>query len=72
MYIHIQLSKSKKGKEAHLNAFKNDDKLGEPLLLIEDMKLSEIRNGDLKCVIVIPWQIKGIDSAPCTVLAEIK
>lgn len=61
-----------KGKEAHLNAFKIDGNLGESLLLIEDMKLSEIKNGDLKCVIVIPWQIEGIDSAPCTVLAEIE
>lgn len=59
------------GKEAHLNAFKNDGNFGAPLLLIEDMKLGDISNGDLKCVIVVPWQIKGIDSAPCTVIAEI-
>lgn len=61
----------KLGKEAHLNAFEENEKFGEPLLLIEDMKLDNIQNEDLKSIIVVPWQIKGIDSAPCTVLAKI-
>lgn len=61
----------RKGKEAHLNAFIESDDLGDPLLLIEDMKLQEIKNMSLSEVIVVPWQIKGIDSAPCTVLAKI-
>jgi arylformamidase len=60
------------GKEAHLNAFEKNKEFGEPLLLIEDMKLGNVKNEDLENIIVVPWQIKGIDSAPCTVLAKIK
>ncbi len=59
------------GTEAHLNAFRKNKKLSEPLLLIEDMKLDDIKNKDLKWLMVVPWQIKGVDSAPCTVLADI-
>ena len=62
---------SKSGEE-HVNAFKKSKDFGEPLLLIEDMKLGNVKNEDLESVIVVPWQIKGIDSAPCTVLATIK
>lgn len=58
------------GKEAHLNAFEKNNEFGEPLLLIEDMRLSNVKNEDLESIIVVPWQIKGIDSAPCTVLAK--
>lgn len=60
------------GRKAHLNAFKDVDGLGEPLLLIEDLKLNNIDKDSIKSVIVVPWQIKKIDSAPCTVLAELK
>jgi Predicted metal-dependent hydrolase len=60
------------GKEAHVNAFKKSKDFGEPLLLIEDMKLDSVKDEDLEGIIVVPWQIKGIDSAPCTVLAEVK
>lgn len=60
------------GRKAHLNAFKKYRNLGEPLLLIEDMKLGEIGNEDIESVIVSPWQVMGIDSAPCTVLGKIK
>jgi kynurenine formamidase len=61
------------GKKAHLNAFMENEELGEPLVLVEDMKLDNIENNDsIKSIIVVPWQIKGIDSAPCTVLAQIK
>ena len=60
------------GKEAHLNAFEKNNEFGEPLLLIEDMKLSNVKNESLESIIVVPWQIKGIDSAPCTVLAKVK
>lgn len=59
------------GEKAHINAFKIFDGLGEPLLLIEDMKLSDVENEILKEVTVIPWQIEGIDSAPCTVIGKI-
>jgi len=60
------------GREAHKTAFKKEDYSGEPLLIIEDMKLSAITTHDkLKKVLIIPWQISGIDSAPCVVLAEV-
>lgn len=59
------------GRKAHVNAFKEDEDLGKPVFLIEDMKLAGTSTEDLKWVMVVPWQIKGIDSAPCTVIAEI-
>ena len=60
------------GREAHTAAFINRDGLGEPLLLIEDMDLKVLSTKDkLRMVVVIPWQILGIDSAPCIVLAEV-
>jgi kynurenine formamidase len=62
----------KSGEEVHVNAFKKSKDFGEPLLLVEDMKLSNVQNEDLESIIVVPWQIKGIDSAPCTVLAKVK
>ncbi len=58
------------GEDTHLNAFEKNKDFGEPLLLIEDMKLNNVKNEDLESIIIIPWQIKGIDSAPCTVLAK--
>jgi kynurenine formamidase len=36
------------------------------------MNLKTLSNSKLKLVIVFPWQVDGIDSAPCTVLAEIE
>ena len=42
-----------------------------PILLIEDINLKYDLAG-LKRVIVLPLFIKGIDSSPCTVMAEIK
>lgn len=65
--------KPEKGKEAHLNAFIEKRELGKPLILVEDMKLDKIRNlNSIESIIVVPWQIRGVDSAPCTVLAKIK
>jgi len=61
-----------KGIEAHKAAFRVKNGLGKPLLLIEDMNLSTLSNNKLKSVIVLPWQVSGIDGAPCTVLAEIE
>lgn len=57
------------GEKAHLNAFEEHENLGEPLLFIEDMKLNDVENEELGRVIVVPWQLDGVDSAPCTVLA---
>lgn len=57
----------------HLNAFEENENFGEPLLLIEDMKLGDIKNkSSIETIMIVPWQIKGIDSAPCVVLAKIK
>jgi len=65
--------KPEQGKEAHLNAFTENEDFGEPLLLVEDMKLENIEDlGLVESIIVVPWQIKGIDSAPCTVIAKMK
>lgn len=60
------------GRKAHRAAFIPMDGGGQPLLLIEDMNLASISSQTLKKIIVIPWQIKGIDSAPCSVLAEVE
>ena len=46
--------------------------IGKPLVLVEDMKLDNKKLNSVKKIIVVPWQIKGIDSAPCTVIAKIK
>ena len=53
------------GRKAHC-AFLNPDE-GEPILLIEDMKLDT--NGNFNKVIVAPLLIDNADGAPCTVLA---
>jgi len=65
--------KPQQGKKAHLNAFMEKEELGNPLVLLEDMKLYKIKNLDaIETIIVVPWQINGIDSAPCTVIAKIE
>ena len=60
------------GREAHRAAFAIKMDLGEPLLLIEDMNLDALSSNELKHIIVFPWQVNNIDSAPCNVLAEIE
>lgn len=61
-----------RGRRAHLAAFEKRDGLGEPLLMIEDMNLAVLKSGEkLQKILVVPWFISGIDSAPCTVLAEV-
>jgi arylformamidase len=51
----------------------SDENYGEPLLLIEDMKLQNILRTDIiKKLFLVPWQIRGIDSAPCSVIAHLK
>jgi arylformamidase len=60
------------GRTAHRNAFKKIEGSGEPLLIIEDLNLEGLNGREKPSkVIVIPWQISDIDSAPCTVIAEI-
>lgn len=61
-----------RGRRAHLVAFERRDGLGEPLLLIEDMNLAVLKSDEkIQKILVVPWFISGIDSAPCTVLAEV-
>lgn len=58
--------------EVHQNAFRKVHSLGKPLVLVEDLDLRIVdEKSDLEKVIVIPWQVGSIDSAPCTVLARI-
>ena len=63
--------KREMGRETHRIFFQNHSFRGRPLCVIEDMNLSgDLRN--LKKVFVMPLFIKGIDSAPCTVLAILR
>ena len=55
----------KEGRLAH-QAFLNPNE-GEPILLIEDMKLDTI--GPFKKVVVAPLLIENADGAPCTIFA---
>ena len=56
------------GREAH-KAFLDHS---YPILLLEDMDLSMIRDGMLlKQIIVSPVRIENTDGSPCTVLANI-
>ncbi len=57
-------------KKTHITAFKDYESYGDPVLLIEDMNLEDVvENQKFSSVLVVPWQIKNIDSAPCTVIA---
>ncbi len=60
----------KMGREAH-RVFLNPTKPGKPVLIIEDMDLSAASFA-LKQVQVAPWLIRGLDSAPCTVIGTVK
>lgn len=60
------------GRKSHRAAFFNEIELGKPLLIIEDMDLKNISSNDyFTDIFVVPWQISGIDSAPCTVIAKV-
>jgi len=61
-----------RGRKAHLAAFEKHRGLSEPLLLLEDMNLTVLRKGEkIRELQIVPWLVVGIDSAPCTVLAEV-
>jgi arylformamidase len=63
----------KNAKKTHITAFTDNKFYGEPLLLIEDMDLGELNHESrIIDMIIVPWQINGIDSAPCTIIADIK
>jgi arylformamidase len=60
-------------KKTHITAFKDVDEYGDPLLLIEDMDLSGLSDlNTIEEMLIVPWQIIGVDSAPCTVVAVLK
>ena len=59
------------GREAHKTAFIDDGDLGDPILLVEDLKLDEVSDIKIRKIVVLPWQIEEMDSAPCSVLAEV-
>ena len=62
-----------KGRKAHLAAFERRDGLGEPLPLIEDMALAVLKLDEkIQKIVAVPRLIYDIDSAPCTVLAEVE
>ena len=62
-----------RGRKAHLAAFEKRSGFGEPLLVIEDMNLAVLKPSEkIQKITAVPWFISGIDSAPCTVLAEVK
>jgi arylformamidase len=58
--------------ETHQTAFREKDDYGNPLLLVEDLNFQSLSDEIVAEVLVVPWQIGGIDSSPCTVLARIK
>ena len=61
-----------RGRRAHLSAFEKRNDFGEPLLLIEDMNLAVLKPSEkIQKILVVPWSISNIDSAPCTILAEV-
>jgi kynurenine formamidase len=57
------------GREAHKAAFVESEELGEPLLLVEDLMLDILRDKRISSLVLLPWQVESLDSAPCNVLA---
>ena len=58
-----------KGREAHKAAFFENNNLGSPLLLIEDIKLDALSQ-KIHEIIIVPWQLAGVDSIPCTIIGK--
>lgn len=59
--------------DLHQTAFRTQEDMDKPLLFVEDLNLRAIEHGMiLDELMVIPWQVEGIDSAPCTVLVKIR
>ncbi len=57
------------GIEAHKILFENRGR--EPILLIEDLDLRALVN-PIRKVYALPLLVEGLDSAPCTVAAEVE
>jgi len=61
-----------RGRKAHAAAVEKHRGLNEPLLLLEDMNLAVLRKDEkIRKLQIVPWLVVGVDSAPCTVLAEV-
>jgi len=58
--------------ETHKTALSEREDYGKPLLLVEDLNFQSLSNEEITEILVVPWQVGGIDSAPCSVLARIK
>jgi arylformamidase len=58
--------------ETHKTAFVEREDYGIPLLLIEDLNFQSLNDEKITEVLVVPWQLDKIDSAPCIVLARTK
>ncbi len=59
--------------KVHETGFIEKEGFGKPLLFVEDLDLSTLdKSVELDEVLVVPWQMGGLDGAPCTVLAKIK
>ena len=59
----------KLGSQTHKIFFCKEEYKSSPVLLIEDMNLSENLKG-LERVFAIPLFVEGVDSMPCTVIGE--
>lgn len=60
------------GRETHKIFLQKGKFSGDPLLIVEDMDLSNNKLDRLKTVIVAPLIVEGVDSSPCTVIGEMK
>ena len=56
------------GLKAHLNFL---DPAKREIFIIEDMKLQELGDHDIIDLIIAPWLIDEIDSAPVTIIARV-
>ena len=68
----ISLSSFQHRTEGRLShqAFLNPQGEGHPILIIEDMTLKDLDRTPTE-VMIAPWRISAMDSAPCTVMAKL-
>jgi arylformamidase len=60
------------GRKTHKILLQKKGFKGEPMLIIEDMNLSNDEIMKLKTVIVAPLMIENIDGSPCMIIGEIE
>ncbi len=56
------------GRKTHQIFLNTDKDLSEPILLLEDVDLSNDNACRLKTVIICPLLIENVDSSPCTII----